>query len=140
MKNIWLILALIFTLPPAFAQEAAKTINMETSIKDDKGVPVKDLAFVTKDDPSCAHCPVLTVGTVISRALNAVFADEPNLPGDQKWARSLLAQRLKDDKVAKLTAKEAELIERLVGKGYSGDVIRQIMPLIDPNKKPPDLQ
>lgn len=139
MKSIAITFALAFALHPAFAQEVAKTVNMETPVRDDKGAVAKDMTFATKDDMTCTKCPVLTVGTVISRALNASFPDEANLPGDQKWARSVLAQRLKDDKAAKLTAKEAELIERLVGKGYGGDVIRQIMPLIDPNKKPPEL-
>ena len=120
--------------------DESRTVNMQTTIKDEKGKPAKDFAYVTKEDPTCANCSLLTVGVVIARALNATFPDERDLSGEQKWARSVLADRLKDNKAATLTVKEADLIEKLVGKAFGGETIKQVVPLIDPNKKTPEIQ
>jgi hypothetical protein len=91
-------------------------------------------------DVTCRACSIFTVGTAISRALNSVFQDEQQLAGDQKWARSILADRVKTDKSARLTAAETDLIQKLVGKAYGGQIIKQIIPLIDPNHKPPEIK
>lgn len=114
-------------------------VDMTKPLLDEKGKPIADATQAEKDDPGCAHCPVFTVGAAISRALNTQFPDE-QITGDQKWSRSVLADRIKADKHATLTLKEAQLIETVVGKAYSGLVIKQIVPLIDPNHKPPEIQ
>lgn len=121
------------------ADGSTRTVDMTKPILDEKGKPVTDMAEATKENPTCKGCPVFTVGTAISRALNGTYQGE-NIAGDQKWARSILAARIKDDSSAKLTAKEVTLIVTLVEKAWPGDVIKQIIPLIDPNQKAPELQ
>lgn len=143
--RIFLIAMLAVIAWPAFADEA-RTVDMTTPIKDEKGKSTKDLAEQAgKDDITCAACPVFTVGRAISHALNMLRMDGKDVSGeevsgDQKWSRNILAERIRDSKSATLTVKEAALIEKLIGKAYPGEVIKQVIPLIDPNKKVPEIQ
>jgi hypothetical protein len=52
----------------------------------------------------------------------------------------LLDARIIHDSAAKITVGEAKEIELVIGKAYGPQVIMQIIPLIDPNKKPAELQ
>jgi hypothetical protein len=116
------------------------TVDMTQPLLDEKGKPAKDVAEITPADPTCSKCAVLTRGVAIARALDASFDDERNLPADRKWARGLLGARIIHDSAAKITVGEAKEIELVIGKAYGPQVIMQIIPLIDPNKKPAELQ
>ena len=125
----------------AIAEDAKQhTIDMTIPMHDEDGSVSKHLEPATKDDPKCEKCDPITLGFTINHALNLQFRDEENLPGEQKWARSLLGERIKDDKAAALSAPEAALIEKVVEKAYPGYYIRQIIPLIDPNHRPPKVE
>ena len=137
MKLVPIAACLLF-FGAAFADNS-HVVDMTKPLVDEKGKAIPDATQAEKDDPSCAHCPVFTVGAAIARALNTQFPDE-QISGDQKWSRAVLADRIKNDKRAQLTVKEAQVIETVIGKAYSGLVIKQIVPLIDPNHKPPEIQ
>jgi hypothetical protein len=122
------------------AADVAPKADMTKPILDNKGQPIKDAFEATPNDPTCKMCPILTIGAAISHALSANFADEASLSGDQKWARSLLGNRLRDETDAHLTAKEVAVIEKVVGKAFGGQIIAQIVPLIDPNHKEPEVE
>ena len=138
----WILLISLVVLLPVWADEP-KAIDMTKALLDEHGKPARDFAEATKDDPQCESCPVLTIGVAIARALNMINLNDREdvaLTGDQKWAMSELAARIRNAKEARLTVKEAEVIERRIGKAYTGPTIRQLMPVIDPNKKVPALE
>lgn len=123
-----------------FAEDVKQfKIDMTTPLRNENGTPMKNGEQATKDDPACEKCETATLGYAVSHALNLPFRDESDLPGEQKWARSLLADRIKDSKTAVLSAPETALIEKLIGKAYPGFVIKQIIPLIDPNHPAPKI-
>ena len=111
-------------------------IDMTTVLADENGHPAKDVLDQAKDDPDCAHCAVLTLGRACAHALFASFPDEQITP-DQKWARAVLAQRIRADKSAHLDADETAVIKQALGRAYGGIVLLQAYPLLDPNAKPP---
>lgn len=135
-----LILACWISVVPAAWADAPPTIDMTVLIVDEQGHTMKYQGEASADDPDCKKCSQLTLGKAISFALNTSFQDERNMPGDQRWARSILADRIRSEKAANLTAKEVSTIETVVEKLYSGQIIKQIVPRIDPNRKVPDLQ
>lgn len=140
MKIFYLTIALVVSAHIAFGADAnQRTIDMTVPMHEEDGSVSKHLEHATKDDTKCEKCEPITLGFVIAHALNLQFQDEQNLPGEQKWARSLLGERIKDDKAAVLSAPETALIERVVEKAYPGYYIRQIIPLIDPNHPIPKI-
>jgi hypothetical protein len=124
------------TAVPEVAAEEGRAVDMTAALHDEFGRDAKDMLEQAKDDPDCARCPPLTLGRACAHALFASFADEQAAP-DQKWARAVLAMRIRDDKAAHLDADEIAVIKRLVGKAYGGIVLMQIYPMLDPNAKPP---
>lgn len=96
----------------------------------------------TREDQDCAKCSILTVGAAISHALNGDVRDARAQPlsGDQRWAQSILADRIRNSPKAQLELKEAKTIEdQVLASTYNGFVIKQIIPLIDPSRKVPQL-
>jgi hypothetical protein len=143
MMKTALVLGSIFGLLAisAFAEPAKQiAVDMTTPLHEEDGSVSKHVEQATKDDPKCEKCEPVTLGFAINRALNMAFEDERGLPGEQKWARSLLGDRIKSDKAAALTAAETALIERMIEKAYPGFYIRQIIPLIDPNHPAPKIE
>lgn len=149
-----LALAMLFLAPSiAYAQPApiSRTIDMTAPLKDDHGKPMIDQLEAVPDakDPAkadCSKCGPLTVGHAIAHAL---FADLPQertpqgystVTAEQRWARGALADRIKDDPKATLSAKEVTVIEKVVGEAYGTSIIMQVFPLLDPNAKPPEVQ
>jgi hypothetical protein len=132
--------AVLLASPVVRAAEDIRTVDMTVPLLDEAGKPLKDSSQATTEDPKCNKCGGFTLGIAIDHALKVRYADEQNLPGEQNWARALLGDRIKSDKAAKLTVKEADTIERLVMKAYQGPLIAQIVPKIDPNRKVPELQ
>jgi hypothetical protein len=142
----------------AYADEP-RTVDMTTVLKDPDGKTMRDAVPLQKGNPICKgadscivcvgdsspvpsplSCPATTVGTAIARALTLEFRDEPPLTGDQKWSRAEFASKIKGQKEAVIDEKSSVLIGRLVGKAYDGNIIGQIMPLILPKTKVPELQ
>jgi hypothetical protein len=128
-----------------------RVIDMTVVLKDPQGKPIIDQlegkADATKPGGiDCSACGNLTVGHAIANALFANLPSETNAQGvssvspEQKWARGALAERIKDDKTATLTASEIVVVKKLVGQVYGTNVIMQIFPLLDPSDKPPPLQ
>jgi len=138
MKSILLALAVLCLASPAFAD--GRAIDMTVALNDEQGRPAKDVLARDADDATCAHCPVLTLGHAIAHALYAMFPDEKTEPQDQKWARGVLAQRIKDDKAAVLSSEEITVIKRELGKAYGPAILVQAYPLLDPNAKPPQVK
>lgn len=130
----------LILLPLAAAAGGERTIDMTVALHDEFGRPAKDTLAAAKDDPDCARCPPLTLGRACAHALFAAYPDERELPADQKWARAVLAQRIENDKAARLDAEEIAAIKRLLGKAYGGVVLLQAYPLLDPNATPPAVE
>lgn len=125
----------------AHAADPERTIDMTAVLHDENGRVMKD--FTEQQGPAdttCEKCAPLTIGRAIDHTLKAVFPDEQGLSREQLWTRALLGDSVKNNKAAKLTVKEIEVIERELIKGYNGDVMKQIIPMLDPNRKPPELQ
>lgn len=119
---------------------AAEPINMNINLKDEKGEILKDPFIVAKEDPTCLKCVDLTIGAAIAHALNASLDDDRNLSWEQKWAMSVLADRIKKNSAAILVASEIVKIEERIGKMYSGIIIGQIIPILEPGREPPKVQ
>lgn len=127
---------------PGFC-ETQHAVDMTKIMLDEQGKPAKDV--MAKDpatpgmpdpDPRCDRCPMLTLGVAISHALFASFQQDKDT-AEQKWARAVLAQRIRDDPQAALTADEISIIKRQLGQAYGGVLLMQAYPLLDPNAKPP---
>lgn len=130
-----LLLTLAVSIPPAAAGDGA--IDMTFVLHDEAGRPAKDTLMATPDDAACTHCPALTLGRAVAHALFASFPDEREIGAEQKWARAVLAQRIRDDRAVRLDADEIAVVKRLLGKAYGGVVLMQAYPLLDPNARPP---
>jgi hypothetical protein len=115
-------------------------IDMTTVILDEKDKPIKDVIDKDPADTNCVKCLDLTVGHAIAHALFFVAADESGVTAEQKWSWAVLAERVRDDKAATLTAPQAALIEKRLGKLYGGLVMLRVMPMIEPNRKPPEIE
>jgi hypothetical protein len=122
------------------------TINMTTILKDENGRPLIDqfeaVTDTTKNPPSsdCSKCGPLTIGHAIYHSLLASLPQEQSVTAEQRWARGMLAERVKDSTDATLTANEVTVIKKVVGELYGTNVLLQIYPLLDPNAKPPEVQ
>ena len=151
MRHLTLLAALLVSASPVLAQvQPPRTIDMTTPLHNESGEPLKDANSNTTthigpdgkfvlDDPKCDKCPVLTVGRLVANALFNV--PEKDAKPDELWARGALAERIRDDKAAALTADEIAKIEKLVAVGYpSPMIIMQVFPVLDPNAKPAALK
>jgi hypothetical protein len=132
--------AVAATALPRPALAAERTIDMTVPLVDEIGRPAKDVLAREPDDPTCAHCPVLTLGHAIAHALFATLPGDKNESAEQKWARGVLADRVRDNKAAALSAEELALIKRDLAEAYGSLVIMQTFPLLDPNAKPPTVK
>jgi hypothetical protein len=147
MRAVWKLASLLWVCPVlALAQQppaAARphTIDMTAPLLDDRGKPGKDCAEPAPDGKACAVSETLTLGVALSRLLFSVTDADRGLSGDQRWARGVLAAKIKDAKAVALTAEEVALIKRLVGQStFSPLIVMQIFPALDPNDKPPPVQ
>ena len=115
-------------------------IDMTTVLHDENGKPGVDFFGRTlKPGETCPDCALLTLGRAAAHALMAQLAgDEKDF--EQKWARAVLAERIKDDPHASLTAAETATIEKRLGEVYGGLVLYQAFPLLDPNRQPPPVK
>jgi len=145
MKKMLTALALIAALFPCSAEEAKKqwTVDMTTPLFDEAGVPIKDgfnrNPTENKADPDCSNCPQLTVGDAVAHALFFIQQGESVTP-EQKWSWAILAEKVRKDKAAALNAAQADLIYKRLGILYSGAILMKAMPLIDPNRQPPEVK
>jgi len=118
---------------------SVSSIDMTVVLHDDAGKPIADQYVQTSDDPSCSKCGSLTLGHAVAHALFAAFPDEKDLSGEQKWARGVLAEQIKNEPKAQLSSAQIVVIKALVGKLYNGVIVTQIFKLLDPNATPPAL-
>lgn len=157
MTRIFLIALICLAATSAFAQnkraeeKVATVINMTQIMLDDRGKPAPDLSAkeplprgpdgkeIVDPDPTCNKCPRLTLGNAVAQSLFATFRDETVDP-QQKWARAVLAQRIRNEQKATLTAEEIAVVKRQIGKAFSGIILMQAYPLLDPNSKVPEVK
>ena len=121
------------------AEDAKSTVDMTTELKDQDNQPIKD-EFERKGASDCSKCPDLTLGSAAAHALFFVGPDEKDVTPEQKWAWSAWAMEIRKNKAVKLTAPESDLLYKRLGKLYGGIVLMRAMPLIDPNRKPPEIK
>lgn len=132
-------LLLVLSFGPAFPAEApSNVIDMTVPLHDERGETIKDAGTRKAGDDACDKCLPLTRGRAIA---NALFAPDHDASGADLWSRGVLADRVRDDKAATLTADEVATIKKLLAKGYPSPVlIMQLYPVLDPNAKPGDVK
>jgi len=74
-----------------------------------------------------------TLGTICSRALLAIFPDEQNLSGEQKFQRYKLAMKLAENDRPDLKAEEIADLKKLIGKAFSAMVVGRCWEMLDPD-------
>jgi hypothetical protein len=131
--------------PAAFAEDApprAPTVDFTTPLLDENDAPAKDtqspLAIRNAEGIviDCGHCPTLTIGTEVNRALAQYTATTAGMAADDKAAYQGLGMRVKNDSAAVLTPEEISAIKLAVGK-FPGLVVLRIFPAVQPGWKPP---
>lgn len=132
-------IAVISLLAVAGAHAQERSVDMTTVLTDQDGAPIKD-EFERKGASDCSKCPDLTLGAASAHALFFVSQDEKDVSPEQKWAWSAWAMEIRKNKSVKLTAPESDLLYKRLGKLYGGIVLMRAMPLIDPNRKPPEIK
>ena len=75
--------------------------------------------------------PKATLAVISVRALGQIFADEQQLPAEQKVARYKLALRIVDGGVQEMSIEEAALLKAVIGKAYSPFVVGAAFSLIE---------
>jgi hypothetical protein len=115
------------------------TVDMTTVIVVD-GKPVPNQFLREKDDPACDKCAPLTLGEATYRALCVGGGNDREANWEQKWAWCKLGERMRYDARAMPTAAETKQIADHIGAMYGPLVIIVAMPLIDPNRKPPEIK
>lgn len=136
------VLLSVFGAAAAEEHKVRRTVDMTQVLLDDIGRPAADVSAregKEEDDPRCAKCPRLTLGRAVAQALFAAFPEDRD-QAEQKWARAALAQRIKADPKATLTAEEVAVIKRQLGRAFGGVLLMQAYPLLDPNAKPPEVK
>ena len=82
----------------------------------------------------------LTLATVAENVLTSSFQDEPNLKGDEKVKRFVLATKIYDDATAKkntdISADDITLLKTLIAKAYNPLVTGQAWKMLDPASVP----
>lgn len=152
MIRLFVVAALLLAAPTAsFAQGAASTIDMTTVLKGEDGRPAKDALASKEDGAPCLSpatkergasmeaCPSLTLGHAAQHALMITLPDD-KLTGEQKWSYGVLAERIKNNPHASLSAAEVTVIKKRLGEIYDAAVLMQAYPLLDPNAKPPEVK
>ncbi len=69
--------------------------------------------------------------TISINALLASYQDEQTLSGEDKLSRYKLAQKIHVGGEQELSAEEASLLKRLIGKGYSPLIVGQTYEMIE---------
>jgi hypothetical protein len=140
MKSLLLASVLLYPSAPGFAQTAPPPAPpaLTTQLHLLNGQPVKDVGTQESGDPDCAKCAPLTAGHAIANALLATVPGETTVDASQKWARYDLAMRIIKGPVT-LTAAEVTVIKKCLGNAYGPLIIGQIIPIIDPNAKAPEV-
>ena len=134
--------ALLAGFPAQAGEGKRHAVDMTAVMLDDNGRPAADFsAREEKDeaDPLCRKCPRLTLGRAVAQALFAAFPEDRDT-AEQKWARAALAQRVRNDPAAVLTAEEIAVVKKQLGKAFGGVLLMQAYPLLDPNAKAPEVK
>ncbi len=137
MKTFLAAFALAASLAVAHAGE--RVVDMTTVLLDQDNQPIKD-EFERKGASDCSKCPDLTLGAAAAHALFFIGQDEKDVTPEQKWGWSTWAMEIRKNTAVKLTAPESDLLYKRLGKLYGGIVLMRAMPLIDPNRKPPEIK
>ena len=80
-------------------------------------------------------CSRLTLGAAALHALLTNYPDERDLPGEEKWRRGKLADKVSVGGNVDLSLDEMSKIKTLIGKMYGPTVIMRAWPLLDPTLK-----
>lgn len=125
--------------PPAFT--IPRTIDMTTVIVEETGRPVQDCDTSKPAPDLVKDCTPLTLGHAAAHALFfGRYPGEDGLSADTKWARGALAERIRNDKDATLSAEEVTTIKKLLGRFYAPLIVAQAFPLLDPAGRPGPIQ
>ncbi len=73
--------------------------------------------------------PAVLKGVIVD-ALMAVFQDEPNLSGEEKMKRFLLAEKVYNG-VGEYSAEEVALMKKLIGKAYTPIIVGQAWKILE---------
>jgi len=119
--------------------EPPRNVDMTTILTDENDQPIKD-EFERRGALDCSKCPDLTLGAAVTHALFFIGQDERDVTPEQKWAWAAWAMEIRKSNSVKLTNAEGDLLYKRLGKLYGGVVLMRAIPLIDPNRKPPEIK
>lgn len=95
------------------------TIDFSQALTGLKGEPVKD--------PSGES---VKLALVCYNAVKALYKDEENLSGEEKYKRAKLAKKL-DESSVELSVEDISLIKKLVGKAYEPEIVAAVWDLLE---------
>jgi hypothetical protein len=117
MRRLALVLLLVFSLP-VFC--LAEEINFNHVVVDQDGQAMPTCS----DGAPCTDKSPITLRIICLRALAAVFSDEQNLGGDEKFKRGELALRIyRSTAPISLTVEEKSLLKKLIGRAFGPMVV-----------------
>lgn len=139
---------LLLTIPALAADPPGASIDLTKPLVTSSGKPMLDGSDEQAGDPTCAHCPVMTVGRALRNILVTAWPQEQpdprtgtgGLTADQKWARWTLQTKLTSEQSVTLTSDEIDVLKRLLGYTPNIAIVGQLMPLLQPNARPPELK
>lgn len=103
-------------------------IDFTVVLKDQDNKPLKDVLTMQANGNVDTE---LTLGRAAVHALMYQGQDEPNLGGEEKFSRGLLAFKIRDDSDCELKAEDIALIKKLIGKLFSPIVVYRAYPILD---------
>jgi hypothetical protein len=133
-------LAVILSVFACSAYAEPMVVDMTTVLIDQDGKVIKDQYVRDADDVNCDRCPPFTLGAACAHALFLVSADEKDVTAEQKWAWAKFADDIRNKSDVKLNSAQVDLLVKRLGKFYGGVILMRAIPLIDPNRKPPEIR
>lgn len=123
------VLILAFAVLWSISSAGASEISFSTVILDMEGKPIVDQGVET------------TLGKYVIAALLAVYQDEPNLAGEEKVKRFVIASKIQSaagtpGQKVDLTVDEIALVKKLCGKAFAPMVVGRLWALLDPASVP----
>ncbi len=96
----------------------------------------EEMLIVMQGCPVCGrpveNKGVRTLRNTLTDALNVLYQDEPNLSGQKKFERHLLAVRIHSKDESEFTAEEIVILKDIVAKRFAPAIMGPVWMLLDP--------
>ncbi len=96
----------------------------------------EEMLIVVQGCPVCGRLVedkgVRTLRNTLTDALNVLYQDEPNLSGQEKFERHLLAVRIHSKDEPEFTVEELKILKDIVAKRFAPAIMGPVWMLLDP--------